>query len=88
MLLLINFGLQFIEGRIGGFDVPGLEIDTEVDGLMVVRGMTLRLSEMSLVVYGVEVALKMVIGEGEEEEEEEEEEEIEVEISCEEVVVR
>ncbi|TGO51290.1 hypothetical protein BCON_0164g00030 [Botryotinia convoluta] len=82
VLLLKRFGLQFIEDRIGVFDIPGLEIDTEVDGLMVVRGMTLRLSAMSLVVHGVEMGLKMVVGEGEEEEE------IEIGIACEEVVVR
>ncbi|TGO80788.1 hypothetical protein BELL_0001g00500 [Botrytis elliptica] len=82
VLLVKRFGLQFIEDRIGVFDIPGLEIDTEVDGLMVVRGMTLRLSAMSLVVHGVEVGLKMVVGDGEEEEE------IEIGIACEEVVVR
>ncbi|TGO42234.1 hypothetical protein BHYA_0011g00680 [Botrytis hyacinthi] len=82
VLLVKRFGLQFIEDRVGVFDIPGLEIDTEVDGLMVVRGMTLRLSAMSLVVHGVEVGLKMVVGEGEEEEE------IEIGIACEEVVVR
>ncbi|THV50181.1 hypothetical protein BGAL_0161g00040 [Botrytis galanthina] len=82
VLLVKRFGLQFIEDRVGVFDIPGLEIDTEVDGLMVVRGMTFRLSAMSLVVHGVEVGLKMVVGEGEEEEE------IEIGIACEEVVVR
>ncbi|TGO70194.1 hypothetical protein BOTNAR_0003g00880 [Botryotinia narcissicola] len=82
VLLVKRFGLQFIEDRVGVFDIPGLEIDTEVDGLMVVRGMTLRVSAMSLVVHGVEVGLKMVVGEGEEEEE------IEIGIVCEEVVVR
>ncbi|TGO19613.1 hypothetical protein BTUL_0003g00670 [Botrytis tulipae] len=82
VLLVKRFGLQFIEDRVGVFDIPGLEIDTEVDGLMVVRGMTLRVSAMSLVVHGVEVGLKMVVGEGEEEEE------IEIGIVCEEVLVR
>ncbi|KAF5879478.1 uncharacterized protein Bfra_006686 [Botrytis fragariae] len=82
VLLLRRFGLQFIEDRVGIFDIPGLEIDTEVDGLMVVRGVTLRVSAMSLVVHGVEVGLKMVVGEGEEVEE------IEIGIACEEVVVR
>ncbi|KAF7957722.1 hypothetical protein EAE96_003292 [Botrytis aclada] len=81
-VLLKRFGLQFIEDRVGVFDIPGLEIDTEVDGLMVVRGVTLRLSAMSLVVHGVEVGLKMVVGEGEEEEV------VEIWIACEEVVVR
>ncbi|QSZ30727.1 hypothetical protein DSL72_000285 [Monilinia vaccinii-corymbosi] len=82
VLLLKSFGLQFVEDRVGVFDLPGLEIDTEVDGLMVIRGVTVRLSEMSLRVHGVEVGLKLVVGEGVDREE------IEVGIACEEVVVR
>lgn len=82
ILLLKTFGLQFIDDRIGIFDVPGLEIDTNVDGLMVIRGMTFRMSDLSLRVHGVEVGLKLVMGEGVDEEE------IEVGIACEEVVVR
>lgn len=82
VLLLKTFGLQFVDDRIGVFDIPGLEIDTDVDGLMVIRGVTVRLSEMSLTVHGVEVGLKLVMEEGNNEKE------IEVGIMCEEVVVR
>ncbi|KAI9646561.1 hypothetical protein NHQ30_004556 [Ciborinia camelliae] len=82
MLLLKTFGLQFIDDRIGIFDIPGLVIDTEVDGLMVIRGVTVRLSEMSLRFHGVEVGLKLMMGEGEEQKE------IEVGIACEEVLVK
>ncbi|KAJ8064713.1 hypothetical protein OCU04_007033 [Sclerotinia nivalis] len=82
ILLSKTFGLQFIDDRIGIFDIPGLEIDTEVDGLVVVRGVTVTLSEMSLTVHGVEVGLKLVVGEGKDEEN------IEVGIACEEVVIR
>lgn len=63
MLLLKTFGLQFIDDRIGIFDIPGLEIDTDVDGLMVIRGATIRLSNMSLRAHGVEVGLSIVMGE-------------------------
>lgn len=82
ILLLKTFGLQFIDDRIGSFDISGLEIDTDVDGLMVIRGATIRLSDMSLRAQGVEVGLSVVMGVGEEREE------IEVGIACEEVVVR
>ncbi|KAF7874901.1 hypothetical protein EAF04_002075 [Stromatinia cepivora] len=82
ILLSKTFGLQFVEDRIGIFDIPGLEIDTEVDGLVVVRGVTVRLSEMSLTVHGVEVGLKVVMGERGDEEN------TEVGIACEEVVIR
>ncbi|CAD6439820.1 e7fdd15e-8288-412d-9e4e-1ad462be898c [Sclerotinia trifoliorum] len=82
ILLSKTWGLQFIDDRIGIFDIPGLEIDTKVDGLVVVRGVTLILSEMSLTVHGVEVVLKLMVGEGKDGEI------IDVGIGCEEVVVR
>ncbi|APA07977.1 predicted protein [Sclerotinia sclerotiorum 1980 UF-70] len=82
ILLSKTWGLQFIDDRIGIFDIPGLEIDTEVDGLLVVRGVTVILSELSLIVHGVEVGLKFVVGEGKDGEI------IDVGIVCEEVVVK
>jgi hypothetical protein len=51
--------LHFIEDKIAFFDIPALEIDTEVDGLMVLRGITLSLSTLSFVVHGVEVGIKL-----------------------------
>jgi hypothetical protein len=51
--------LHFIEDKIAFFDIPALEIDTEVDGLMVLRGITFSLSTLSFVVHGVEVGIKL-----------------------------
>lgn len=51
--------LHFIDDKIAFFNIPALEIDTEVDGLMVLRGVTFSLSTLSLVVHGVEVGIKL-----------------------------
>ncbi|KAH8726270.1 hypothetical protein GQ44DRAFT_614245 [Phaeosphaeriaceae sp. PMI808] len=51
--------LHFINDQIAFFDLPALEIDTEVKGLFVVRGATLSLSTMTLVVHGVEAGIKL-----------------------------
>ena len=51
--------LHFINDKIAFFDIPALEIDTEVDGLMVLQGITFSLSTLSFTVYGVEVGIKM-----------------------------
>ncbi|KAE8443159.1 hypothetical protein EG329_002328 [Mollisiaceae sp. DMI_Dod_QoI] len=51
--------LQFIDDKIAFFDIPALEIDTEVEGLMVPRGITFSLSNLSFVVHGVEVGIKL-----------------------------
>jgi hypothetical protein len=51
--------LHFIDDKIAFFDIPALEIDTEVDGLMVLRGITFSLSSLSFVVHGVEVGIKL-----------------------------
>lgn len=51
--------LHFIDDKIAFFDIPALEIDTEVDGLMVLRGITFSLSTLSFVVHGVEVGIKL-----------------------------
>jgi hypothetical protein len=50
---------QFVKDTISLFDIPGLEIDTEVDGLMVVRGVTFSISNLTLIAHGVEVAIKL-----------------------------
>ena len=50
---------HFIDDKIAFFDIPALEIDTEVDGLMVLRGVTFSVSTLSLVVHGVEVGIKL-----------------------------
>jgi hypothetical protein len=51
--------LHFIDDKIAFFDIPALEIDTEVDGLLVLRGITFSLSTLSFVVHGVEVGIKL-----------------------------
>jgi hypothetical protein len=51
--------LHFIDDKVAFFDIPALEIDTEVDGLMVLRGITFSLSSLSFVVHGVEVGIKL-----------------------------
>ncbi|KAE9370213.1 hypothetical protein N431DRAFT_484484 [Stipitochalara longipes BDJ] len=51
--------LHFIDDKIAFFDIPALEIDTEVDGLMVLRGITFSLTSLSFVVHGVEVGIKL-----------------------------
>ena len=67
--------LHFIDDRIAFFDLPALEIDTEVDGLMVLRGITFQVSTLSFVVHGVEVGIKLS-------------DDMELAIQCEEVVVK
>ncbi|OBT78009.1 hypothetical protein VF21_03096 [Pseudogymnoascus sp. 05NY08] len=51
--------LHFIDDKIGFFNIPALEIDTDVDGLMVLRGITFSLSTLSFTVHGVEVGIKL-----------------------------
>ena len=51
--------LQFIEDKIAFFDIPALEIDTDVAGLMVVRGLTFSLSALTVVAHGVELGIKL-----------------------------
>lgn len=51
--------LYFTQDRIAFFNLPALEIDTEVDGLMVIRGITISLSDLTLVAHGVEVGIKL-----------------------------
>ncbi|KAJ9606068.1 hypothetical protein H2200_009029 [Cladophialophora chaetospira] len=51
--------LHFINDKIAFFNIPALEIDTEVEGLLVIRGLTLSLLHLSLVAHGVEVGIKL-----------------------------
>lgn len=51
--------LHFIDDKIAFFEIPALEIDTEVDGLLVVRGVTFLISTLSFVVHAVEVGIKL-----------------------------
>ena len=54
--------LHFIDDKIALFEIPALEIDTEAEGLMVVRGVTFSLSTLSFTVHGIEVAIKLYDG--------------------------
>jgi hypothetical protein len=58
MRSLLN-SLQFVNDKIAFFDIPALEIDTEVDGLMVIRGLSISLSTLTIVAHGVEVGIKL-----------------------------
>lgn len=51
--------LHFFNDKVAFFDLPALEFDTRSKGLMVVRGVTLSLSTLTLVAHGVEVAVKL-----------------------------
>jgi hypothetical protein len=51
--------LQFVHDTIALFDIPALEIDVDVDGLMVVRALTVSLSTLTVVAHGIEVGIKL-----------------------------
>ena len=51
--------LHFVNDKIAFFDLPALEIDTAVDGLMVVRGLTISLSSLTILAHGIEVGIKL-----------------------------
>lgn len=53
--VLKEYPSHFVKDKIALFNLPALEIDTDVDGLMVVRAMTLSLSSLTLVAHGIEV---------------------------------
>lgn len=52
-------GSHIFSDKIALFNIPALEIDTEVDGLFVIRGITLSFSSLSITAHGVEVAIKV-----------------------------
>jgi len=51
--------LHFTADKIAMFDIPALEIDVDVAGLMVIRGITISLSSLTLVAHGIEVGIKL-----------------------------
>lgn len=51
--------LHFVHDTIALFDIPALEIDVDVDGLMVVRALTISLSTLTVVAHGIEVGIKL-----------------------------
>ncbi len=52
-------GLHFVGDKVAFFDIPALEIDTDVDGLFVIRGLTFSFSSLCIVAHGVEVGIKL-----------------------------
>lgn len=54
--VLNNF--HFSRDVVGLFDLPALEIDVDVQGLMCIRGITLSLSSLTIVAHGIEVGIK------------------------------
>lgn len=52
-------GLHFINDKVALFNLPALEIDTDVNGLFVIRGATLSLSTLTVVAHGIEVGVKL-----------------------------
>jgi hypothetical protein len=51
--------LHFVNDTIAFFNIPALEIDVDVDGLMVIRGMTISLSTLTVTAHGIEVGIKL-----------------------------
>lgn len=47
--------LHFTQDKIAFFDLPALEIDVDVNGLFVVRGLTISLSSLTIEAHGVEL---------------------------------
>ena len=58
ILRLILQQLHFVNDKIAFVDILALEIDTDVAGLMVVRGLSISLSTLTIVAHGVEVGIK------------------------------
>lgn len=51
--------LQFVNDKIAFFNIPALEIDVDIAGLLVVRGITLSLSSLTVEAHGIEVGIKL-----------------------------
>ena len=50
--------LKFTKDVIAFFDLPALEIDVDVEGLMVIRGFTFSISSLTVIAHGIEVGVK------------------------------
>lgn len=48
---------HFVKDKLAMFNLPALEIDTEVDGLFVIRGITMSFSSLTLVAHGIELGM-------------------------------
>ena len=50
-------GLSFTDHKIAYFHPPALRIDTEVEGLFVVRGLTFTLADLTVEAHGIELGM-------------------------------
>lgn len=46
---------HFIRDKLALFDLPALEIDTDVEGLLVIRGVTISFSTLTVIAHGIEL---------------------------------
>jgi hypothetical protein len=51
--------LHFVNDKIALFDIPALEIDVNVAGLLVIRGLTISLSSLTFEAHGIELGIKI-----------------------------
>jgi hypothetical protein len=51
--------VHLFQDKIAVFNIPALEIDIDVDGLMVIRGLTISFLELTIVAHGIEVGIKL-----------------------------
>jgi hypothetical protein len=51
--------LHFVHDTIALFEIPAMEINVDVEGLMVIRGITISLSTLTIVAHGIEVGIKL-----------------------------
>lgn len=59
VLRKVLYFVHFASDTIALFDLPALEIDVDVAGLMVIRGVKVSLSNLTLTAYGIEVGIKL-----------------------------
>jgi len=51
--------LHFVHDTIALFEIPAMEINVDVEGLMVIRGITISLSTLTILAHGIEVGIKL-----------------------------
>jgi hypothetical protein len=51
--------LHIVNDKIASFDISALETNTDVTGLMVIRGFSITLSTMTILAHGVELGIKL-----------------------------
>jgi hypothetical protein len=51
--------LHFVNDKIAFFNIPALEIDVNIAGLLVIRGLTISLSSLTVEAHGIELGMKL-----------------------------